>query len=330
MTGSFRAVVVDEVDGKQQVAVKSLKLGDLPEGDVLVDIAYSTVNYKDGLALTGRIPICRKFPMVAGIDLAGTVAQSASPEFKPGDRVLVNGYGLSERYWGGYSQRQRLRPEWLVRIPGAFDAKQAMAIGTAGYTAMLCVLELEHAGVRPGNGPVLVTGAGGGVGSVAIALLARLGYEVAASTGRAEIAAYLKGLGATTIVERATLAGKGKPIDAEQWAGAIDCVGGQTLANVLAQTRYDGAVAACGLAGGTDLPATVYPFILRDVALLGVDSVMAPMAKRVAAWDRLARDLDPALLDSMTTVEPLARTPELAADIVAGRTRGRVVIDVNA
>lgn len=330
MTGSFRAVVVDEVDGKQQVAVKSLTLGDLPEGDVLVDIAYSTVNYKDGLALTGRIPICRKFPMVAGIDLAGTVAQSASPEFKPGDRVLVNGYGLSERHWGGYSQRQRLRPEWLVRIPATFDAKQAMAIGTAGYTAMLCVLEIEHAGVRPGNGPVLVTGAGGGVGSVAIALLARLGYEVAASTGRAEIAAYLKGLGATTIVERATLAGKGKPIDAEQWAGAIDCVGGHTLANVLAQTKYDGAVAACGLAGGTDLPATVYPFILRDIALLGVDSVMAPMAKRVAAWDRLARDLDPGLLEAMTTVEPLARAPDLAADIIAGRTRGRVVIDVNA
>lgn len=330
MAEHFNAIVVEQADKGVKTELKQLSLADLPANDVLVEVAYSTINYKDGLAMTGAIPICREFPMVAGIDLAGTVVESASADFAPGDRVLVNGYGLSEVHWGGYAQMQRVRSEFLVKVPDAFDLKQTMAIGTAGYTAMLCVLGLEKAGVEPGDGPILVTGAAGGVGSVAIAVLAKLGYEVAASTGRAELADYLRHLGATQIVDRETLAGNGKPLDRELWAGAVDSVGSKTLANVLSQVKYDGAVAACGLAQGADLPATVMPFILRDVTLVGTDSVQAPMHKRVEAWARLATDLDIARLDEMTTVEPLARAIELAPEILAGRVRGRVVIDVNA
>ena len=292
MSDSFNAVVAEEVDGKSKAALKQLSLKDLPDNDVLVDVAYSTLNYKDGLAVSGRGKIARRFPMVCGIDLAGTVRESRSPEWRPGDKVIVNGWGLSEAHWGGYSQKQRVKSDWLVRLPSAFSLQQAMAIGTAGYTAMLCVMALEHAGVTPGGREIVVTGAAGGVGSVAIAVLAKLGYTVIASTGRAATHDYLRGLGATGFVERASLAEKGAAIQKERWGGGVDSVGSQTLATVLAQTAYGGAVAACGLAGGPDLPGSVFPFILRNVSLLGVDSVMAPRAKREAAWARLARDLD--------------------------------------
>jgi acrylyl-CoA reductase (NADPH) len=286
------------------------------------------LNYKDGLAVTGKGKIIRSFPMVCGIDLAGTVEASDSSSWQVGDEVVVTGWGLSETAPGGYTQKQRLRSEWLVGRPDGLTLQQTMAVGTAGLTAMLCVIALEKAGVSPdAEGEVLVTGAGGGVGSVAVAVLAKLGYRVAASTGRAETHDFLRSLGATTIVDRAELATAGRPFDKERWAGAVDTVGSQTLATVLAQTRYGGAVAACGLVGGTDLPTTVLPFILRGVSLLGVDSVMCPTPRRVEAWQRLGRDLPTAVLDELTTVEPMTRVPELAEDIVAGRTRGRVVID---
>lgn len=328
---SFNAIVIEEVEGKARASVKRLEVKDLPDNDVLVDIAYSTINFKDGLALAGnKSKIARKLPMVGGIDLAGTVAESKNSAFKPGDKVLVNGYGLSEAHWGGYAQKQRVKSEWLVRLPAAFSPQQAMAIGTAGYTAMLCVLALEDHGVKPDGREILVTGAAGGVGSVAIALLAKLGYKVVASTGRPETHDYLKGLGAADCIDRATLAEKGAPLAKERWAGAVDSVGSQTLATVLGQVAYGGAVAACGLAAGADLPATVLPFILRNVALLGVDSVNAPMPKRQRAWDRLARDLDAKKLDAMTEIVPLARAIELAPKILAGQVKGRIVVDVNA
>jgi acrylyl-CoA reductase (NADPH) len=330
MSDSFNAIVAEEVDGKSKAALKQLSLDDLPDNDVLVDVAYSTLNYKDGLAVSGRGKIARKLPMVCGIDLAGTVRESRSSDWRPGDEVIVNGWGLSESHWGGYSQKQRVKSDWLVRLPSAFTLQQAMAIGTAGYTAMLCVLALEHAGVAPGVKEVVVTGAAGGVGSVAIAVLAKLGYTVVASTGRATTHDYLRGLGAAGFIDRASLAEKGAPMQKERWAGGIDSVGSQTLASVLAQTAYGGAVAACGLAGGADLPGSVFPFILRNVSLLGVDSVMAPRAKREVAWARLARDLPIAQLDAMTTVEPMSNLPVLAERILKGETRGRVVIDVNA
>ena len=302
----------------------------LPDGDVTVAVQYSSLNYKDGLAVTGKGKIIRSFPMICGIDLAGTVEASESADWKPGDDVVVTGWGLSETAPGGYTQRQRVRSEWLVRRPDGLTLQQTMAVGTAGLTAMLCVLALEDAGLTPGGeGEVLVTGAGGGVGSVAVAVLAKLGYRVAASTGRTETHDYLRSLGASTIVDRDELATAGRPFDKERWAGAVDTVGSQTLATVLAQTRYGGAVAACGLVGGNDLPTTVLPFILRGVSLLGVDSVMCPTPRRVEAWNRLARDLPIELLDEMTTVEPMTRVPELAEEILAGRTRGRVVIDTS-
>ncbi len=327
----FNAVVIEEVEGKARAGLKQLGLADLPDNDVLVEVAYSTVNYKDGLALAGnRNKIARKLPMVGGIDLAGTVLESKSPAWKPGDKVVVNGYGLSEAHWGGYAQKQRVKSEWLVRLPDAFTEKQAMAIGTAGYTAMLCVLALEDYGIAPGQKEVLVTGAAGGVGSVAIALLAKLGHRVVASTGRAETHDYLKGLGAVECIDRAGLSEKGGPLQKERWGAAVDSVGSVTLANVLAQVSYGGAVAACGLAGGMDLPASVFPFILRNVALLGVDSVNAPMARRERAWARLAKDLDKAKLDSMTEVVAMSKVVELAPKILAGQVRGRVVVDVNS
>ncbi len=303
---------------------------DLPEGDVTVDVSHSSLNYKDGLAVTGSGPIARRFPMVCGIDLAGTVAASDAPQWAPGDEVVVTGWGLSETHPGGYTTRQRLRSEWLVARPGALTAAQSMAIGTAGLTAMLCVLRLEEAGAVPSDGPVLVTGASGGVGSVAVAVLGALGYEVVASTGRTESHEYLAGLGAARCIDRAALAEPGRPLQQEQWAHAIDTVGSSTLVSVLAQTRYRGSVAACGLAGGSDLPGTVLPFILRGVSLLGVDSVQCPTPVRVEAWRRLGTDLPAHLLDAVTTTHGFGEIPALAGDILAGRTRGRVVIDVRA
>lgn len=314
----------------EQAQLCELNDSDLPEGDVTVAVKWSSLNYKDGLAVTGRAPIARRFPMVCGIDLAGTVEESESPDWRAGDEVVVTGWGLSETHPGGYTGRQRVRSSWLVRRPHGLELRDTMALGTAGLTAMLCVLALERAGLSPDHeGEVLVTGAAGGVGSVAVAVLAGLGYRVAASTGRAEQADYLRRLGASSIVERAELSGEGRPVASERWAGAVDTVGSRTLANVLAATRYGGAVAACGLAGGSDLPATVLPFILRNVSLLGVDSVQCPTPRRAEAWNRLAGDLDPSLLAEMTTVEALSSVPELATSILAGSTRGRVVIDVS-
>lgn len=329
MSETFDAIVIDTVDGKPKAGFRKLTVADLPDHDVLVEIAFSTLNYKDGLAVSGKGRIARRTPLVAGIDLAGTVVESRSPAWTPGDRVVVNGFGLSETQWGGYSRYQRLKPEWLMRIPDAFSFEQAMAIGTAGYTAALCVNALEDWGsIAPGQGEILVTGAAGGVGSVAISLLAAKGYRVTASTGRPETHDYLASLGATNFVDRQSLAEKGGPLQTERWSGAVDSVGSTTLANVLAQIVYGGAVAACGLAGGADLPATVMPHILRGVALLGVDSVMAPMEKRVRAWRTLAESLHLERLSAITSVEPMSKLPELAEAIVAGKVRGRVVIDV--
>ncbi|KGJ02513.1 oxidoreductase (plasmid) [Paracoccus versutus] len=329
MTETFRALLIEDRDGKPVAGFRDLTRDALPDHEVLVEVAYSTLNYKDGLAITGKGRIARRLPMVAGIDIAGTVVESRSDRWQPGDKVIVNGWGLSETEWGGYSRFQRLKPEWLTRLPEGFSLQDAMAIGTAGYTAALCVDALEDWGaIRPGGAEVLVTGAAGGVGSTAISLLSAKGYAVTAATGRPETHDYLAGLGATGFVDRATLAEKGGPLQKERWAGAVDSVGSTTLANVLAQTNYGGAVAACGLAGGFDLPATVMPHILRAVALLGIDSVMAPQAKRDRAWATLAAHLDKAHLASIARVEPMSKLPELAADIVAGRIRGRVVIDV--
>ena len=300
---------------------------DLPEGDVTVDVQFSSLNYKDGLAVSGKGKIARSLPMTCGIDLAGVVAESSSPHYEVGDEVIATGWGLSESRPGGYTHRQRVPASMLTARPAGLTLHQCMAIGTAGLTAMLCVLALEGAGVVPDGREVLVTGAGGGVGGVSVALLAGLGYHVAASTGRPETHDYLHSLGAKTIVDRADLAVAGRPLDKERWAGAVDSVGSQTLATVLAQTVYGGAVAACGLAGGNVLPATVLPFILRGVSLLGVDSVMCPSDRRFEAWERLARDLPAAQLDAMTTTGPMSEIHDLAESILAGQTRGRVVID---
>ncbi|HSV70965.1 MAG TPA: MDR family oxidoreductase [Methylibium sp.] len=325
----FRAVHLRKTDAGVDADVRLLSEDRLPEGDVRVAVEYSTINYKDGLAITGRFPVVRSWPMVPGIDLAGTVAASDSPRFRPGDRVLVNGYGLGDAHWGGLAQQARVRSEWLIPVPAVFTTRQAMAIGTAGYTAMLCVLALEHQGLRPDQGPVLVTGAAGGVGCVAIALLARLGYEVTASTGRPAEADFLRGLGARQVIDRATLAAPGEMLGAETWAGAVDTVGSATLAHVCAAMKYRGAVAACGLAQGLDFPTSVLPYILRNVTLCGIDSVMAPHALRVTAWQRLARDLDIDRLDAITQVRPLDAAIAAAPESLAGRVRGRLVIDVN-
>lgn len=331
MSRSVRAIVADkDASGAISARLTELAEGELGSAGVLVDVAYSTVNYKDGLAVTGRAPICQKLPLVCGIDLAGSVAESSDPRWQRGDRVLVNGYGLSERHGGGYAQRQRVDASFLVRIPEPLTPELAMAIGTAGYTAMLAVNVIRDHGVKPGAGPVLVTGAAGGVGSVSVLLLAKLGYEVAASTGRPETEAYLKSLGARSVVTRASLARAAKPLEKETWAAVVDSVGSSTLATALAQTKYDGVVAACGLAGGADLPGTVMPFLLRNVRLQGIDSVMAPMPLRERAWRDLAQLVDAAALKSTYTIEPLARVPALCAAILRGEIRGRVVIDVNA
>jgi len=331
VSNSFNAIVADKgADGGFSAGLKSITVSDLPDEAVLVDVEYSTVNYKDGLAVTNAAPIVTKFPLVCGIDLAGTVAESSSPAWQVGDKVLANGYGLSERHSGAYSQKQRVNPDFLVRVPAAFTTEHTMALGTAGYTAMLAVNAIRDYGVKPGDGPVLVTGSAGGVGSVAILLLAKLGYEVTASTGRPQTADYLRSLGATNVVARDDLARKSKPLEKEIFAAAVDSVGSSTLATTLAQLRYNGVVAACGLAGGADLPATVMPFLLRNACLQGIDSVMAPMAARQRAWNDLAELLDPALLKDVYVVEPLARVPELCASILRGEIKGRVVIDVNA
>jgi acrylyl-CoA reductase (NADPH) len=322
---SYPALVLEK---EPAFAAQVREVGDdfLPEGDVTIDVDYSTLNYKDALAITNKSPVVRSWPMVAGIDGSGTVTQSSSPRWKPGDKVVLNGFGVGETHKGCLAGRARLKGEWLVRRPDAFSAKQAMAIGTAGYTAMLCVLALERHGLKAGDGDVLVTGATGGVGSVAIAVLARLGHRVVAATGKAAEEQYLKSLGAAAIIDRAELAAPGKPLQKERWAGVVDAVGSHTLANACAQVRYGGAVAACGLAQGMDFPATVAPFILRGVSLLGIDSVMAPMARREEAWSRLARDLDPAKLDALTTEVALADAIDNAQRLMAGQVRGRIVV----
>ncbi|MDD4942291.1 MAG: oxidoreductase [Rhodoferax sp.] len=302
----------------------------LPEGDVTLAVAYSTLNYKDGLAITNKSPVVRQWPMVAGIDGAGTVIASSHPNWQVGDLVVHNGWGLGETRWGCLAEKARLKGDWLVRLPAAFTPRQAMAIGTAGYTAMLCVLALEDHGVQPDQGEILVTGATGGVGSVAIALLAKLGFNVVAATGKASEEAYLKALGARSIIDRASLSAPGKPFQKERWAGVVDAVGSHTLANALAQTRYGGVVAACGLAQGMDLPSSVMPFILRGVTLAGVDSVMAPLPKRQRAWARLAQDLDVSVLERMVQEVPLADCVAHAHALMAGQVRGRVVVKIPA
>jgi acrylyl-CoA reductase (NADPH) len=327
-TAMFQGILIEkDVPG---ATLREIDEAGLPEGDVTVQVDWSTLNYKDALAITGKGPVVRRFPMVPGIDFAGTVSDSRHPHWKPGDRVLLNGWGVGENHWGGLARTARVRGDWLLALPDGFTARQAMAIGTAGYTAMLCVLALEKHGVKPGDGELLVTGASGGVGSIAVALLARLGYTVTASTGKSAEAAWLTALGATTVIDRAELSAPGKPLGKERWAGVVDSVGSHTLANACAATRYGGAVAACGLAGGMDFPATVAPFILRGITLYGIDSVMAPLALRRQAWERLARDLDGAKLDSITTEIDLADVPAHAAALLAGRVRGRLAVRVAA
>lgn len=300
----------------------------LPPGNVTVRVEASTLNYKDGLLLTGAVPLIHTFPMVPGIDLAGVVENSDDPRWVPGDRVVANGWGLGERHWGGYAERARLDGDWLIRCPDRFSATQAMAIGTAGYTAMLCVLALDRQAVKPDSGDILVTGASGGVGSIAISLLARRGYRVVAATGRAQEETYLRDLGAADIIDRAEFALSGAPLQTERWAGAIDTAGSQTLANICASLRYGGVVAATGIAQGVDFPATMYPFALRGITICGIDSVMAPRALREAAWSRLSSELDLDLLDRMTTIVSLDQVIELGPAILAGRTRGRFVVDI--
>jgi acrylyl-CoA reductase (NADPH) len=325
---TFKAIVVDKAESGQTVRLADFDERKLMEGDVTVGVEYSTLNYKDGLALTGKAPVVRRFPMIAGIDFAGTVQSSSHPGWKPGDKVILNGWGLGETHLGGYAQKARVKADWLVRLPQSMSTRQAMAIGTAGYTAMLAVMALERAGVAPARGGVIVTGAAGGVGSVATALLAKLGYTVIASTGRPAEAGYLKGLGATEVIERKELTVPVRPLSKERWAGGIDAVGSTTLANVLSMTRYGGAVAACGLAGGMDLPTSVAPFILRGVSLIGIDSVMCPLTMRQQAWGRLETDLDQAKIAAMTAEIGLGEVIDAGARVVAGEVRGRIVVKV--
>jgi acrylyl-CoA reductase (NADPH) len=324
----FKGILITKDEAGYQAQVQQIDDAVLPEGDVTIQVAWSTLNYKDGLAITGKSPVVRRFPMVPGIDFAGTVIESSNAAWKVGDNVVLNGWGVGETHCGGLAEKARVKGEWLVPLPAAFSARQAMAIGTAGYTAMLCVLALEKHGITPADGEILVTGANGGVGSVAIALLAKLGYKVVASTGRPAEAEHLKALGASEVIDRAELSAPGKPIGKERWAGVVDTVGSHTLANACATTKYRGAVAACGLAGGMDFPATVAPFILRGVTLYGIDSVMAPLAVRLEAWERLGRDLDISKLDTFTREIGLAEALVVAAELLEGKVRGRVVVDV--
>ena len=325
---TFKAIVVEKADGGQRVALTDFDDKDLMDGDVTVRVEWSTVNYKDGLAVTGKAPVVRRFPMIPGVDLAGMVETSQHADWKPGDRVILNGFGLGETHLGAYAERARVKGDWLVPMPAGMTGREAMAIGTAGYTAMLAVLALERHGVTSDRGPVVVTGAAGGVGSVAVALLAKLGYQVVASTGRMSEADYLKRLGATEVIDRAELTGQVRPLGRERWAGGIDSVGSTTLANVLSMTRYGGAVAACGLAGGLDLPTSVAPFILRAVSLLGIDSVMCPQSVRREAWKRLASDLDRGKLQAMTREISLVEVLDAGRSIVEGQVRGRIVVKI--
>ena len=325
----FRALVLEN-DGCFRATVKSVDAAQLPAADVTLAVSYATLNYKDGLAITNRGPVVRQWPMVAGVDGAGTVVASNHPDWQVGDLAVHNGWGAGETHWGCLAETARLKGDWLIRLPQALSLRQAMAIGTAGYTAMLCVLALEDHGLKPDAGEVLVTGASGGVGSVAIALLGRLGYTVVAATGRASEETYLKALGASSVMDRAMLASPGKALQKERWAGVVDAVGSHTLANALAQTRYGGVVAACGLAQGMDLASTVMPFILRGVALVGIDSVMAPLSRRQRAWARIARDLDPVLLETMVQELPLDGAIDAAHALMDGRVRGRTLVKIGS
>jgi acrylyl-CoA reductase (NADPH) len=327
---TFRAFVVTESAEGRDVAIQELPLDALPPGEVLVRVAYSTLNYKDGLAVTGKGKVLRRSPMAPGIDFAGTVVESASPRFKPGDAVVLTGWGVGERHWGGFSQFNRVPAEWLVPLPAGLTLRQAMAIGTAGFTAMLCVLALERFGMRPGEREVVVTGAAGGVGSVAVALLAQAGYKVVAATGRPEEAAYLHALGASNVIDRAVFTAPGRPLESERWGGAIDTVGGATLGGLFRSMTYHSAVAACGNAGGVEFTTSVFPFILRGVALLGVESVLVPPDERQAAWERIARDLPTEVIERTITTIGMSDIAAYSLAITNGQVRGRVVIDVNA
>ena len=326
----FNAILIEKDDAGYRAATMSVDEAQLPQGDVLVDVQYSTINYKDGLAITGKSPVVRQFPMVPGIDFCGTVRQSQHPDFKAGDAVILNGWGVGETHWGGLAQQASVNGKWLIRLPSGMKPEQAMSIGTAGYTAMLCVMALQRNGLTPESGDILVTGAAGGVGSVAVALLCSLGFRVIASTGRQQEEDYLRKLGAAEIIDRNTLSEPGKPLGKERWAGAVDSVGSHTLANVCAGTKYRGAIAACGLAQGLDFPASVAPFILRGITLVGIDSVHCPVKERQQAWDRLSNELDPAklaLIGSRTV--GLNEVIPLASQILEGKVRGRIVVDVN-
>lgn len=325
----FKGILIEKDESGYRANVKDIDDAQLPDGNVTVRVGFSTLNYKDGLAITGKGPVVRKFPMVPGIDLAGVVEESTHPDYRAGDAVVLNGWGVGEGHWGGLAQKARLNGDWLVPLPAQFTPQQAMSIGTAGYTAMLCVLALERHGVKPGDGEIVVTGAAGGVGSVAIAVLSKLGYSVVAVTGRPDDADYLKQLGAVEILDRSQFSAPGKPLSKERWAGAVDVVGSHTLANICASTRYRGVVTACGLAGGMDFPSTVAPFILRGVTLAGVDSVMCPRADRLIAWQRLGTDLDIDKLGAISRVVGLDEAIPLAHQLLAGSVRGRVVVDVN-
>jgi acrylyl-CoA reductase (NADPH) len=325
---TFKAIRIDKAEKGQSVALVDFDEKDLMDGDVTVKVAWSTINYKDGLALTGKAPVVRRFPMIPGIDLAGTVETSSNPAWKPGDQVILDGFGLGETHLGSYAEKARVKGDWLVPLPAGMSGRDAMAIGTAGYTAMLAVMALEHQGLTPDRGAVVVTGAAGGVGSVAIAVLAKLGYRVIASTGRPQEVEYLRDLGASEIIERAELTGAPRALGRERWAGGIDTVGSTTLANVLSMTSYGGAVAACGLAGGMDLPTSVAPFILRGVCLLGIDSVMCALQRRREAWNRLASDLDRGKLAAMTSEVGLGQVQDFGSAILEGRVRGRIVVKI--
>ena len=325
----FKGILIEKDESGYRAGVKELDEAQLPEGNVTVRVSHSTLNYKDGLAITGKGPVVRKFPMIPGIDLVGVVEESTHPEYEAGDAVVLNGWGVGEVHWGGLAQKARLNGDWLVPLPPAFSPRQAMAIGTAGYTAMLCVMALERHGVKPEDGEILVTGAAGGVGSVAVAVLAKLGYSVVAATGRPQDADYLESLGAKEVLERSQFSAPGKPLGKERWAGAVDVAGSHVLANVCATTRYRGVVAACGLAAGMDFPVTVAPFILRGVTLVGIDSVMCPRADRLLAWQRLGTDLDIAKLGQISREVGLAQAISLADSVLKGEVRGRIVVDVN-
>ena len=327
--GTFKALRIDKADKGTTASLVAFDEAELMEGDVTVRVEWSTLNYKDGLAVTGKAPVVRRFPMIAGIDFAGTVEHSSHPRWKAGDRVICNGWGLGETHLGAYAEKARVKGDWLVRLPDGMSPRDAMAIGTAGYTAMLAVLALEQHGVAPAHGPVVVTGAAGGVGSVATAILSKLGYHVMASTGRMSEAGYLKDLGAAEVIDRNELSGPAKPLAKERWAGGVDSVGSTTLANLLAMTKYRGAVAACGLAGGMDLPTSVAPFILRGGCLLGIDSVMRPIEVREVAWKRLSSDLDPGKLSEITHEIGLNDVIDAGAQILAGQVRGRIVVKIS-